>query len=93
VVKTIGEFTPGTQKKAGGARFRTMTFKDDGQTDDPMSIWSRDVLMDLTRYEALKMVVKKIGGDDYLFIEAGGFSTRNPVGGQSPWYVMKQVSQ
>ena len=27
---------------------------------------------------------------DYLFIEAGGFSERHPVGWQSPWLVMKR---
>ncbi|MFC1805362.1 formylglycine-generating enzyme family protein [Planctomycetota bacterium] len=27
------------------------------------------------------------------FIEAGGFSTRNPVGWQSPWHVMKRQTK
>jgi hypothetical protein len=49
--------------------------------------------MDLDRYQALKMSVKKIGGDDYLFIEAGGFSIRNPVDWQSPWYVMRRATE
>jgi hypothetical protein len=35
-------------------------------------------------FESLKMVVKTIDGADYLFIEAGGFSTRNPAGWQWP---------
>jgi len=34
--------------------------------------------MDPARYHALKMTVKRIGGGDYLFIEAGGFSTPKP---------------
>jgi hypothetical protein len=46
--------------------------------------------MDLTRYEALNMMIKEVDGEDYLFIEAGGFSTRNSVGWQSPWYVLKR---
>jgi len=49
--------------------------------------------MDLDRYQALQMTVKNIGGDDHLFIEAGGFSTRNPAGWQSPWYVMKRQAK
>ncbi len=53
-------------------------------------LWSGDTLMDLPRYEALKMKIKEIDGDDYLFLEAGGFSTRNPVGWQSKWYVLKR---
>ncbi len=28
--------------------------------------------------------------DERLFIEAGGFSTRNPVGRKPPWQVMKR---
>ena len=38
----------------------------------------------------MKMIVKTIDGADYLFVEAGGFSERNPVGWQSPWLVMKR---
>ncbi|MGB2820063.1 MAG: hypothetical protein WBF17_03720, partial [Phycisphaerae bacterium] len=53
-------------------------------------IWSGDTLMDLERNQALKMTVKTVGGSDYLFIEAGGFSARNPKGWQPPLYVMKR---
>lgn len=35
----------------------------------------------------------EIDGSDYLFIEAGGFSARNPVGWQSPLYVMKRQTK
>ncbi len=76
--------------KAGRARFGKRTFKDEGRTDSVMWLWSGDTLMDLTRYQALKMEVKAVGGEDYLFIEAGGFSPRNPVGWQSPWHVMRR---
>jgi|688.fasta_scaffold212492_3 hypothetical protein len=48
--------------------------------------WSGDTLLDLARLEALKMTVK----DDYLFIEAGGFSAKNPLGWKSPLVVMKR---
>jgi hypothetical protein len=46
--------------------------------------------MDLTRYEALKMKIQEIDGQDYLFIEAGGFSTRNPADWKSQWHVLKK---
>ena len=49
--------------------------------------------MNLDRYEALRMTVRTIGGSDYLFIEAGGFSTRNKPGWQSPWYVMTRKAR
>ncbi|NQT36116.1 MAG: hypothetical protein HQ581_01425 [Planctomycetes bacterium] len=93
VVKTINEFTPGKETSTRGAQFNKMTFVDKGRTDRMMWLWSGDTLMDLTRYQALKMVEKTIGGDDYLFIESGGFSTRNPVGWRSSWYVMKRQTK
>ena len=68
-----------------------MTFKDGGRTDKSLWIWSGDNLMDLERYQALKMTVKTLGDSEYLFIEAGGFSTRNKPEWQSPWYVLKRV--
>jgi hypothetical protein len=34
------------------------------------------------------MTLKSLGGTDYLFIEAGGFSANNPVGWKTPLYVM-----
>ncbi|NQU21588.1 MAG: hypothetical protein HQ567_09920 [Candidatus Nealsonbacteria bacterium] len=81
------------QMNPGRPAFTRITLKDKGLTSDASRIWSGVTLMDLDRYQALKMTVKKIGGDDYLFIEAGGFSTRNPVGWQSPWYVMKSQTK
>ena len=36
--------------------------------------------MDLTRYQALKMTPVNLGGNDYLFVEAGGFGTRKKPG-------------
>jgi len=84
VVKTIDEFAPGKKTRSRGARFSKLTFKDKGRTDSVMWLWSGDTLMDLERYQALKMTVKAIDGNDYLFIEVGGFSTRNKPTWQSP---------
>jgi len=74
----------------GRALFTAITFKDKGMTGDGLWIWSGEALMDLERYQALKMTVKTIDGSDYLFIEAGGFSQKNPVGWKPPLYVMKR---
>ncbi|NQT89524.1 hypothetical protein HQ560_22330, partial [bacterium] len=90
---TIDEFAPGNKMRRVRSPFAAMTFKDNGRTDKPMWLWSGDTLMDLTRYQALKMKVKVVGGEDYLFIEAGGFSTRNKPGWQSPWYVLKRKAK
>ena len=61
--------------------------------DKTLWIWSGDILMDLGRYQALKTTVKEINRSDYLFIEAGGCSTRNLVGWKPPWYVMKRATE
>jgi hypothetical protein len=89
-VKAIDEFTP--EKKTGLRRppFTEIIFRDNGRTDKPVYLWSGDILMDLDRYQALKMTVRAIEGKDYLFIEAGGFSTRNKPGWRAPWYVLER---
>ena len=91
-VKAIDEFTTNIKRlNPGRPPFRSITFKDGGKTDDLLRIWSGDILMDLARNQALKMTLKTIGENDYLFVEAGGFSKRNPVGWKPPLYVLKRV--
>jgi hypothetical protein len=77
--------------KPGRFNLSGITFKDQGMTDDAFRIWSGDTLMDLSRYQALKMTFKTLGGSDYLFIEAGGFSEKNAEGWKSPRYVLKRA--
>ena len=89
-VQSIEEFTPDKKADARRARIKEITFKDSGRTHVGTWIWSGDTLMDLEGYQALKMIVKTIGGSDYLFVEAGGFSTRNKPDWRTPWYVMKR---
>jgi hypothetical protein len=89
-VKTIEEFDPTKKPRRVRAAFSTMTFKDSALTDKLTWMWSGDTLMDLTKYQALKMQVKKIDGVEYLFVEAGGFSTRHKPGWKSALYVMKR---
>ncbi|MBT3198584.1 MAG: hypothetical protein HN350_01590 [Phycisphaerales bacterium] len=89
-VKTIGEFDPAKKTSPGRTPFTTVTFKDKGMTSDGLWIWSGDTLMDLSKYQALKMQVRKIGGADYLFIETGGFSTRNKPDWKPQLCVMKR---
>jgi hypothetical protein len=93
-VKAIEEFKTDIKRmNPGRPPFRTITFKDDGKTDDILRIWSGDVLMDLTKNQALKMTLKAIGRNDYLFVEAGGFSTRNKPGWKPVLYVLKRVKK
>ena len=46
--------------------------------------------MDLNKFQALIMQVRKVGGDEYLFVETGGFSTRNKPGWKPKLYVLKK---
>ncbi len=87
VVPTIDAFDPAKPMDAGRAPFKELTFKDGGMTDNPRWLWSGDTFLHMEWVaQALKMTVK----DDYLFIEAGGFSQNNPVGWKSPLIVMKR---
>ena len=90
VVRTIDEFAPEKRLNPRRAKIATINFMGNGETDDATRLWSGDMLMDLNRYEALKMRIKQIAGEEYLFIEAGGFNTRNAVGWQSEWSVFKR---
>ena len=90
VVPNIAEFSPEKRLNARQNKIATIQFLDNGQTDDATRLWSGDTLLDLNRYEALKMQVKQIDGDEYLFIESGGFHTRHAAGWQSPWAVFER---
>ena len=90
-VKTIEEFDPKKrQRRVNRAPFAIMTFKDKAMTSSPLWMWSGDTLMDLSKFQALKMQVKKIDGGEYLFVESGGFNARHKPGWKSPLYVMKR---
>ncbi len=90
-VAAMEEFDPA--KKFGRARnplFDAITFKEDGSTDDTTWIWSADILMDLNRYQALKITPKTLAGSLYLFVEAGGYSTRHKPGWKPKLLVLSQ---
>ena len=56
--------------------------------EDATLVWSGDRLMDLNKYQALHMKVKRVGGADYLFVESGGFSNRHKPDWKSKWLVL-----
>lgn len=87
VVPTVESFNPAKPTDAHRAPFKEITFNNDGFTSDPLWRWTGDTLIDLAKLQALKMTVK----DDHLFVEAGGFSERNPLGWKSPVIVMKKA--
>ena len=82
--KLIAEVTDPTgfdaEKKRGGVRdapFSTITFGAGGQTSEPIWAWSDETLMDPDRYQALNMRLDIAGETECLFVESGGFCTRN----------------
>ena len=77
MAKSLDEFSPEKRQNPRQSKIMRMTFQKGGQTDDPAKLYSGDMLMDLNRYEALRMTVRPYGNDEYLFIEAGGFDSRN----------------
>ena len=85
-VPSVEAFDPAKPTSANQAPFKALTFKADGKTDAPLWLWTGDILMDLERRQALKMIVK----GDMLFVEAGGFNEKNPVGWTSPLVAMKK---
>jgi hypothetical protein len=91
VVPAIEAFDPAKPMDANKAPFKEITFKDGGKTDEALRMWTGDTLLDLgsgiyTPLQALKMTRK----DEHLFIEAGGFSEKNPLGWKSPLVVLKK---
>ena len=90
LVKTLDEFAPDTKTDFGRSSVKQITFKDQGATDSCNWIWSGDILMDLENSSALKISSRVIDGSDYLFIESGGFSQKNPPNWQSSLMVMKR---
>ena len=89
-VESFHEFAPDKKMDPGRPPFNELRFRDGGTTSEALWIWSGDTLMDLDRYQAQKMAINTLGGHDYLFVEAGGFSEKNPVGWRPKLYVLER---
>ena len=87
-VAAVEEFVPG--KPHPVTAIPPLTFLANGETSQPLWHWSGNILMDLEKLQALQMTHKMIDGADYLFVEAGGFSEKQPVGWKAPLVVMKR---
>lgn len=87
-VGEVSDFDPTAKnQKARRPAFSSITFKEKGVTDSPTRAWSGDTLMDLDKYQALKMKTAIVGSTEYLFIEAGGFSNRHKPDWKTKWHV------
>jgi hypothetical protein len=94
VVPAIESFDPAKPVNANQSPFKSLTFKPNGTTDEPLRLWTGDTLLDLQSevhrpLSALKMTVQ----GDHLFVESGGFSEKNPVGWKSPLIVLQRAKQ
>jgi hypothetical protein len=92
-VAEIAGFDPEKKTNPRNAPFSAITLKDGGKTSEPIWGWSGDILMDLGKYQALKMHVKKVDRAEYLFVESGDFSTRHKPGWKPRWYVLKRQTK
>ncbi|HEX5791194.1 MAG TPA: hypothetical protein VFY13_08565, partial [Luteolibacter sp.] len=87
LVPAIEAFDPANPASSGRPPFTEITFKEGGHTDKRHWFWTGDAFIPLDAGQVLKMTVK----GDYLFVEAGGFSAKNPSGWKSPLVVMKKM--
>ena len=91
IIAEVGEISEfdleAKNQKARRPQFTTITFEEDGTTDSPTRVWSGDTLMDLDKYQALRMKTNIVGNTEYLFIEAGGFSNRHKPDWKTKWHV------
>ena len=91
-MEKVEDFAPaGKYGNPRNAPFAMITFKPDGKTSEALWAWSGNVLMDLDRYQALKMQVRQVDDEEYLFVEVGGFSARQKSGWKSAWFVLKKL--
>ena len=90
-VASVEAFKPGeTTTVPKAVALQKLTLKSDGKTDQPQLVWSGDTLMDLQKLQALKMTIEKVGGQEYLFVECGGFYRKQPEDWKTPYNVLKR---
>jgi hypothetical protein len=98
-VADINAFKPGAELDQAKPRYRSITLMDKGFTNMTSHYWSGDTLMEVSKVPvALKMKTRTIDKDEYLFIEAGGFTYyyerqtyKQPRTWKSPWFVLKRT--
>jgi hypothetical protein len=89
-VKSIDGYKGDEDKKLRKPPYRAITFKARGKTDSGTRMWNGRILIDLARGEALEMSTELVNGEQYLFIEAGGFSESKPTDWHPGYFVLKK---
>lgn len=91
-IQNPDDFEPGKDMSINGkSPLGSISLKDGGKTDNELVTWSGDTFMDFVKYQAHKMHLEKIDGKEYLFIESGGFNTKNPDDWTTMWTVMQRA--
>jgi len=90
-VDAVADFTSKASGRSVKAPFASLALMSDGKTNDSNMIWSGNMLMVLQKKEALAIQLKTVGGKSHLFVEAGGFSDKNPKGWMTPLYVFEKI--
>ncbi|MBT8037787.1 MAG: hypothetical protein KJO21_09605 [Verrucomicrobiae bacterium] len=75
-IQNVASFDPVKNKSAKKSFIRQIQIKRGGDTNNAMILWTGDHLLNLETYEAHKMLVRNVGGKNYLFVEAGKFSKK-----------------
>lgn len=87
-VKDPDAFDPAKDKNAKNPFIQELSLRDNGKTQDSLFLWSGDYVINLNSYEAMKMERRKIGDQEYLFVETGGFRDNKPRPASDPrWLV------
>ncbi len=90
-VATMEAFTPPAKLSSNAFLPAKLTFAGNGCTDDVLLNYTGDTLMHLNTNQALQMTIKNVDGSNYLFIEAGGFNTKNGPGWKPSLVVFQRV--
>ncbi len=83
----IEAFNPAKPIAAQRPIATSLRLAEQGETGNSSLLWTGKYLLDLTTYQALESQTKNLDGKDYLFLQAGGFSTKNKPGWQPAWFV------
>lgn len=75
-----------------GVPFSSLSFKDEGKTQDPFIMYSGDSLLDIKTRSSLKITPKDVGGTTFLFIEVGDFHPNNKDRWKPSYYVLEKQS-
>lgn len=83
-VKNISDFTPGRKSFNGSLFLKEFVFAPNGKTHKPFWTWTEGSVYHSGEKTTAKYVVKRIGQEQYLFLEwiSGDVTIR----GQKPWY-------